>query len=308
LGTYEASVRRALDPEQQDLLDHEEHCSSDPQRLAAAGADCGHQVRVERCGVGSGLYTVRQLRPESPDTVVRVGKDGRERLGTSAEFDGILDTRIARSELTDNEARDCGEFVERVQDNGSQGGLIVLAPHGGDIERHTDEQAERVAARLGAGRASVWVCRGYRCGDLSAGRWHITSDDIEPRSFPALDAVFGRGFADAVSFHGFTHDGSENEIVVGGGADDLKAPVAAVLVGAVAGTPLTVRIAPPGDPLGGAEARNIVNRITAGSRGGVQIEQGPLARDHYPLVIADAVAQTYRARLRHRGAGHPGTG
>jgi hypothetical protein len=106
LGTYEASVRRALDPEQQDLLDHEEHCSSDPQRLAAAGADCGHQVRIERCGVGSGLYTVSQLRPESPDTVVRVGKDGRERLGTSAEFDGILDTRIARSELTDNEARD----------------------------------------------------------------------------------------------------------------------------------------------------------------------------------------------------------
>jgi len=131
LGTYEASVRRALDPEQQDLLDHEEHCSSDPQRLAAAGADCGHQVRIERGGVGSGLYTVSQLRPESPDTVVRVGKDGRERLGTSAEFDGILDTRIARSELTDNEARDCGEFVERLQDNGSQGGLIVLAPHGG---------------------------------------------------------------------------------------------------------------------------------------------------------------------------------
>jgi phage replication-related protein YjqB (UPF0714/DUF867 family) len=265
-------------------------------------------VRIERGGVGSGLYTVSQLRPESPDTVVRVGKDGRERLGTSAEFDGILDTRIARSELTDNEARDCGEFVERLQDNGSQTGLIVLAPHGGNIERHTDEQAERVAARLGERRASVWVCRGYRCGDLSAGRWHITSDDIEPRSFPALDAVFGRGFADAVSFHGFTHDGSENEIVVGGGADDLKAHVAAVLVRVVAGTPLTVRIAPPGDPLGGAAARNIVNRITADGRGGVQIEQGPLARDHYPLVIADAVAQAYRARLRRRGAGHPGTG
>ena len=120
--------------------------------------------------------------------------------------------------------------------------------------------------------------------------------------------LFRSGFADAVSFHGFTHDGSENEIVVGGGADDLKVHVAAVLVRAVAGTPLTIRIAPPGDPLGGAAARNIVNRITADGRGGVQIEQGPLARDHYPLVIADAVAQAYRARLRHRGAGHPGTG
>jgi Poly-gamma-glutamate hydrolase len=108
--------------------------------------------------------------------------------------------------------------------------------------------------------------------------------------------------------HGLTHDGSENEIVVGGGADDLKAHVAAVLVRAVAGTPLTVRIAAPGDPLGGAEARNIVNRITAGRRGGVQIEQGPLARDHYPLVIADAVAHAYRARLGRRGAGRPEAG
>jgi len=294
LGTYKASVRRALDPEQQDLLDHEEHCSSDPQRLAAAGADRGYQVRIEREGIGSGLYTVSQLCPESPDKIVRMGQDGRERLGTSAEFGGILDTRIARSELTDQEARDCGEFVERLQDNGSQGGLIVLAPHGGDIERRTDEQAEHVAARLGAGRASAWVCRGYRRGDLKAARWHITSDDIEPRSFPALGTVFGRGFADAVSFHGFTHDGSENEIIVGGGADDLKAHVAAVLVRALAGTPLTVRTALPGDPLGGSEARNIVNRITAGSRGGVQIEQGPLARDHYPLVIADAIARAYR--------------
>jgi hypothetical protein len=29
-------------------------------------------------------------------------------------------------------------------------GLIAIAPHGGDIERHTDQQAERARSRLGA--------------------------------------------------------------------------------------------------------------------------------------------------------------
>ena len=303
MGTYDASVRRAFDPEQGDLIDHEEHCSADPERLAAAGADRGNQVRIQRGTVGSALYTVSELRPESPDAVVRMGKDGRDRLGTVGEFGGLLDTRVTRSELSDERAEECGEFVERLRDNGSQSHLIVLAPHGGEIERHTDEQAERVAARLSPGRASVWLCKGYRSGKLSARRWHVTSDDIDPRSFPALDSVFGRGFVDAVSFHGFTHDGSENQIVVGGGADDrLKGRVAAALVRAVAGTPLTVRIASPGDPLGGTDARNIVNRITSDRRGGVQIEQGPLARDQYALVIADTVARVYRIRLRRRSA------
>jgi hypothetical protein len=32
--------------------------------------------------------------------------------------------------------------------------LAVIAPHGGDIEEHTDEQAQRVAVRLGA--AARW--------------------------------------------------------------------------------------------------------------------------------------------------------
>jgi len=297
MGSYDVTVRRALDPEQQDLIDHKEHCSADPERLAAAGAERDNQVRIRRRGIGAALYTISEVRPEAPDTVVRMGRDGRQRLGASAEFDAVLDTRIARSELTDEEARQCGEFIERLQDNGSQRHLIVLAPHGGNIEDRTDEQAERVAARLGAKRASVWLCRGYRLGDLSALRWHITSDDTARRSFPALDSVFDRGFVDAVSFHGFDRDGREHEILVGGRAGDrLKRRVAAALVRAVAGTPLTVRIAGPGDPLGGSSPDNIVNRITADACGGVQIEQGPVVRDQYALVIADAVARVYRRR------------
>ncbi|HEY3260144.1 MAG TPA: poly-gamma-glutamate hydrolase family protein [Pseudonocardiaceae bacterium] len=144
--TYDASVRRAQTPEQDDLVAHQEHCSADPRRLATVGAGRGAQVRIVRSDAEYALFTVSEVRPESPDTVVRMGKDSRERLGTPEEFSAVLDTRVARSELTDERARSGSEFVERLQDNGHQRRLVVLAPHGGDIEPHTDEQAEYLAA------------------------------------------------------------------------------------------------------------------------------------------------------------------
>jgi len=297
LRTYDASVRRAQRPEQDDLVAHQEHCSADPDRLATVGAGRGAQVRIVRGEGQYALFTVSEVRPESPDTVVRMGQDGRERLGTPEEFDGVLDTRVARSELTDERARADSEFVERLQDDGHQRRLVVLAPHGGDIEPHTDEQAEHLAACLRSNRVSVWLCKGFRVGGGAARRWHITSDDIDPGSFPALGSIFGRGFAHAVSFHGFDRADLPDGVVVGGAARDrLKCCVAAAIRDALAGTGFTVRIAGAGDPLGGGNAANIVNRITASGRGGVQIEQGPGVRDQHALAVAEAVARVYRRR------------
>jgi hypothetical protein len=48
--------------------------------------------------------------------------------------------------------------------------LIVIAPHGGDIERHTDQQAERVASRLKAKAASSWRCKGFKEGGGASDR------------------------------------------------------------------------------------------------------------------------------------------
>ncbi|HEY3002749.1 MAG TPA: poly-gamma-glutamate hydrolase family protein [Kribbellaceae bacterium] len=296
--TYDASVRRAQTPEQDDLVAHQEHCSADPRRLATVGAGRGAQVRIVRSDAEYALFTVSEVRPESPDTVVRMGKDSRERLGTPEEFSAVLDTRVARSELTDERARSGSEFVERLQDNGHQRRLVVLAPHGGDIEPHTDEQAEYLAARLPSNRVSVWLCKGFRVGGGAARRWHITSDNIDPGSFPALGSIFGRGFARAVSFHGFDRPELPDQVVVGGAARNrLKRCVAAAIRDALAGTGFTVRIAAAGDPLGGANAANIVNRITANGRRGVQIEQAPEVRDQHALAVAEAVARFYRRGL-----------
>lgn len=302
MGTYDASIQRARQGDQQDLIDHAEHCSADPRKLASVGAELGHQVRVRRSADEYALFTVSEVCVETPDSVVRMGRRGRCRLGTDDEFSGVVDTLVTTSELTDEQARAQSEFVERLQDNGHQRNLIVLAPHGGDIEPRTDEQAEHVAARLGSRRVSAWLCRGYQQGGGASSRWHITSDDIDPESFPALRSVFGRGFAHAVSFHGFIPDGTHDGIVVGGAAPDaLKDEVAAAICRAVAGSAIPVRTAGLGDPLGGGSARNIVNRITANGSGGVQIEQSPAARDGFAPAIADAVADVYDGLSRRGG-------
>lgn len=302
MATYEASIRQAQRPQQQDLIDHKEHCSADPQQLAAVGADLRDQVRVRRSSHQYALYTVSEVRPETPDTVVRMGRGGRERLGTSDELTATVDTQVTRSDLTDAQAEAAGEFVERLRDDGSHTGLIVLAPHGGEIEPRTDHQAERVASRLLPQRVSVWLCKGYKTDeeDDASRTWHITSEDISPRSFPGLRTVIGRGFTYAVSFHGFRQD----EILVGGGApDSLKREIARAIERALADSTIKVRVAQPGDAFGGDSPDNIVNRITANRRNGIQIEQSLAARKQHALAIAEAVADVYRTRLTTRRRG-----
>lgn len=59
--------------------------------------------------------------------------------------------------------------------------------------------------------------------------------------------------------------------------------------GAVKGSGVVVSLA-EGGAIGGASPKNIVNRITRGGQGGVQIEQSMKARAAYAAPIALAVA------------------
>src|SRR5262249_29522281 len=106
--------------------------------------------------------------------IVRMGSAGRERLGTSDQFVGSLDSQVPHPTFDDAEAEANNELVERLEDNGTHTGLVVIAPHGGDIEPHTDQQAERVASRLAAKGVSLWRCKGFK-GEAAFARWHITS-------------------------------------------------------------------------------------------------------------------------------------
>jgi phage replication-related protein YjqB (UPF0714/DUF867 family) len=296
-----ATLRKALSS-QDDIIARREHCSVDAQLLESLGVAVGQQVRIRRTPTETALFTTSECRDEDEPLVVRAGLSGRRRLGTEFGFAAEVSIPAAEPGLSDADAEERGELVERLDDDGVHHGLIVLAPHGGDVERHTDEQAERVATRLAVFAVSSWRCKGWRArrDDGTGGAfecWHITSTDLSPASFPRLGSVIDRGFTYAVAFHGF----DEPEVLIGGSSSAaLKEEIRSAIARVLEGTGITVRVATPDDRFGGDDERNIVNRLTRGGAGGVQLEQSLPARRDHGTAVADAVASVYRRRLRRR--------
>jgi hypothetical protein len=63
------------------------------------------------------------------------------------------------------------------------------------------------------------MCKGF--GDETKGasdRWHITSTDLHPASFPLLGSIMSRRFFYGVAFHGFARKEGEANIYIGGAA------------------------------------------------------------------------------------------
>ncbi|MFV8756353.1 poly-gamma-glutamate hydrolase family protein [Nannocystaceae bacterium ST9] len=254
---------------------------------ALAGVMVGDQVRVTRNAGEYALYTVAQRRKSDNPNVVRMGLDARQRVGTSNGFSASLTSPVVASGLTDAQAAAASEFVERLNDDGSNTGLIVIAPHGGVIETNTDLQAEATAAALAC---SSWICKGWKQGGGGYERWHVTSTKISPRSFPGLGQLVDRGFAYAVAFHGKSSGG----VLIGGAAPlELKQLVQAAIQAALSDPDIEVVIASPDDDLSGDSAHNVVNWLTAGGVGGIQIEQSPTVRNSHWQAVANAVIGVY---------------
>jgi phage replication-related protein YjqB (UPF0714/DUF867 family) len=266
----------------------QEHLSIDND--LASYLALGDQCRVVTSNGNLALYTVGEVRGEPGKNRVRMGWEARARLATTQTFSAMMQTTVVAANLTDAQAQAQSELVERLVDDGESTGLIAVAPHGGWIEAHTDEQAAHLRSLLAGKGASSWICKGYKQGGGTFARWHITSTDISRRSFPGLDQVSDRGFAYAVSFHGMSHE----VVMIGGGAPyELKQLVHAAVAGALAGSDIDVSIAGADDLYNGDSSENQVNWLTADGLGGVQIEQSMRARTNYGLVIAAAVASVF---------------
>ena len=159
----------------------------------------------------------------TPTTLFAWGR-GAGDAWTPRRFDAEFDSQVVHPTMSDHEAESNGEFVERLCDDGQHTGLIAIAPHGGDIEVHTDDQAQRVACCLADKAVSFWLCKGYHPRGAEEA-WHITSVDIDPGSFPLLNSVFSRAASTTPSPSTvFESDG----ILVGGGtaAEALKDEIA----------------------------------------------------------------------------------
>ena len=286
-----------------------EHCAAQRSQITTIGRNKGQQVRIERYApdevtrLDLALYTVIDVHDEEPDVVFVGYKDPesthhdlRDRLGLAGTnpFTGKINSQVPDPSLTDAEAKENSEFVERLTDNGRHRGLIVIAPHGGNIEQHTDEQAERVGRQLAAKCVSVWICKGFKKNGGAFDRWHITSTDISEDSFPKLKTMIRRRFEYAVAFHGW----NENSICIGGAAlPDLKQEIKAKIVSAISGSGIDVATEEEGCPgaFNGTDPKNIVNRL---GTNGIQIEQSKKARDDYHEKIADAVAEAIGPKIK----------
>jgi phage replication-related protein YjqB (UPF0714/DUF867 family) len=297
---YDAQMLKLRLPEQAALKNDAERCSADPVMLKSIGGAVGHQVRINRKDDPRfiALYTVKQPNPPADLTdpsranVVRTGQAGRERLGTSAEMKVVI-----HASVVDTAPRPCEpigvRFFEVAEDDGKQAYLIAIAPHGGEIEKHTDEEAACLREKLISKGypASAWICKGY--GDKlkrASGRWHITSTDLHPASFPLLRTLITRKFRYGVAFHGFLQQPGEADVYIGGGAAEyLKKPVKKALE--ALGLPIKIKIAAASDnpKFQGYSADNIVNRLAVQ---GVHIEQSREAREH-SKDIAKAVASVF---------------
>ncbi len=289
-----------------------EHCSVNADQIRMMGLNKRQQVRIERPtenGTTLALYTIESTHGGEPNDVfldyVDLGDvEPRFRVPTSEPFQGKINSQVAAVGLDDDDAKVYSEFVEHLADDDYNSKLVVIAPHGGDIEEHTDEQARYVAQQLPSNCVSVWMCKGFKKGGGAFDRWHITSTDISEESFPKLKAVFGRGFEYAVAFHGFEDPNDKKSICIGGRTVDvnLKKEIKEQIEAAVRRFEIDVYMdgACPKD-IKGNDQNNIVNRL---SKNGLQIEQSEKVRtmvddENRPLrfKVAEAVAKVMRPRI-----------
>jgi phage replication-related protein YjqB (UPF0714/DUF867 family) len=281
-----------------------EHCSANRHQIRMMGLNPGQQVRIERptaSGTTIALYTIIDAHDEESNSVFVDYKDPddvEKRFGLpgTGSFQGKINAQVAAVDLTDAEAEAYSEFIEHLADDDYNNKLVVIAPHGGNIEEHTDEQAEHVAEQLSSKSVSVWMCKGFKKGGGAFNRWHITSTDISEESFPKLKTIYGRHFKYAIAFHGWSGD----SICIGGSSQDpedhTKEEIKEAIEDVVHGSEIGVAMGGPACPenFNANDPKNIVNRL---GTTGVQIEQCERARDDYGSRIAEAVANVIRPKL-----------
>ena len=295
---FTARILKLQLPEQDELKNASERCSANPAMLNSIGRAIGEQVRIIRRDSPNfvAVFTAKQANPDADlgdpqlATVVRMGQTGRERLGKAEEMEAIVQGKVVDDAPEPGRA----SFFELADGEREQAYFIAIAPHGGGIEPHTDEQAQHARSELNAVGvpASFWLCKGE--GDRDQGafdRWHITSEDIQPACFPLLEPLASRNFCYGVAFHGFDRNEDEADVYIGGGAAlPLKRAVEKALTDL--NLSIQVKISTCGDKpkFQGFSPENIINRLATS---GIQLEQSRTAREQFGREIASAVAKVF---------------
>lgn len=280
----------------------EEHCMAKRRQIVDIGRDRNQQVRIEfptANGTISAIYTVSVFHPHAG--LVILGEKIQAllancKLSNTNTCEGRVKAQIMIDGLDDDKANERGELIEHLSHDSQNHKLVVIAPHGGDIEEYTDKQAEYVGKQFSSDRVSLWICKGFSNKDHSDAleRWHITSTEISEKSFPKLNTIIGPKFEYSIAFHGWKKD---NIICVGGSENqtphDLKQRIKDAIQDALLakGSKIEVKDSDCPEGFNGNDPYNIVNRL---GTNGIQIEQCKKAREDYHDLIAQAVVDAIR--------------
>jgi hypothetical protein len=159
-GSFEAEFK--LDPE--DRL-HPEHCKAKLKQIQDIGRHRHKQVRIEfpttNGGTTSAIYTVSVFHPDEGSVILGHKIPNLNCNLNENKGKGVVKAQIMIEGLDDRKAEELGELVEHLSPNNQNRKLVVIAPHGGEIELGTDKQAEYVGNNLPSDRVSLWICKGF---------------------------------------------------------------------------------------------------------------------------------------------------
>jgi phage replication-related protein YjqB (UPF0714/DUF867 family) len=292
-------TRFEVEPDEHQL--QPEHCKANETQISNIGRDQKQQVRIEfpiANGNLSAIYTVSSAFLHHAGRVVLGNKLNLDRclLSNNNACEGEVKARIMIEGLdNDKEAEKKGELIEHLSHDVQNRKLVVIAPHGGEIEQWTDVEAEYVANHFSPDRVSLWLCKGFSSQghEDALERWHITSTQISPESFPKLNTIIGPNatFDYSIAFHGW----KEDSICVGGKAENPDSGLIGEIKDAIKKA-LEERnsVFPCPGKFNGDKPENIVNRL---GTNGIQIEQCKRARNDYHDEIAQAVVNVICTRI-----------
>ena len=208
MAIADASIKRARSS-QGDLKKRREHCSADPETLAAIGREVGHQVRIDRTGFK------RPLQGERGPQETRTTSSASARRSEATRQDHQLHGR-------DRLACAASDHLERRAEAraSSSSGFGTMAARAARCHRaaRRRHRAPTSTGRLSAsGRA--WASRRPARGAARVGTASgepSSAGTSRPRhqrgELSRLDSVISRGFTYAVAFDGVDESG----ILIGG--------------------------------------------------------------------------------------------
>lgn len=142
-----------LEPDDHRL--HREHCKANLKKIQDIGRHRHEQVRIEfdttNRGLTGAIYTVSAFHPDQGSVILGPKIDGylqNCKLDNNKCY-GTVKDQITIDGLSEEDAKDKGEFIELLNAPNIQNRkLIVIAPHGGNIEPWTDEQEHYMSRKI----------------------------------------------------------------------------------------------------------------------------------------------------------------